>query len=331
MKKLSYKFILFFAIFLVSHAAFSQKTSDKKKSGRFPQKSNEKNSVNVADTSITNKGLTNEKPSESDDLKRPLTKEDLGELTSKLDELTERLNNLTLKIEGVPGAVDAQYTKMSVLQDSLSQIQKKNKALEKTNQDFKKQINDSNNQLQEALQAKESEKTNSAAKDLTFEQIVKEYIMYCERPNNSTLVLMSKQLPKSAEFSSTNSKLEEFKKQSAALERAAKLIKNISISENEFKQAKLDISTLSVNTEFLGLQEYAKRLANEYDHFIKLALKLEEVINDNIKLTNPKYREDPVYNGFEKYIDEIKPYPFLEKKFAEAQIDYNCKLNIPLK
>ncbi len=275
-----------------------------------------------------------EKPCNPEDPKRPLTKKDLSDLAEQFKLLQEEVKNLKTGVDGIPMEINKQYTKLKVLEDSLVSSAVAYKKLETSNKKLIEEKKQAENLLSDEKKQTNLEKNQknqlsaeAEVKDKAYDQIVNDYILHCQSPDNSTIDLMKSQLKKEE----TKTKLDEFKKQASALQSAITLLKNENISKDEFTKAQLSLTSLIANSTFLGLQKSAIEVKADYDRFLELCSKFEEVMQENVKYTNPKFRGDEVYKSSEKYLLAIKPYLFLVKKFEDALTDPNCKLGIPLK
>ena len=322
------KLLISITLLFLGLTAFSQNVEEKDKKDKT-EINNEKGKEKEG-----KENSSKEKPCNPEDPKRPLTKKDLGDLAEQFKLLQEEVKNLKSGVDGIPMEVNNQYTKLKVLEDSLVSSAESYKKLEAAN---KKLVEDKKQIVIEL--AKANDQTNleknqknqviaaAEAKDKAYDQMVNDYILHCQSPDNSTIDLMKSQL-KNEE---TKTKLNEFKKQASALEFAKKLLRNENISKDEFTKAQLTLTSLTANSTFLGLQESAIAVKLDYDRFLELCTKFEEVMQENVKYTNPKFRGDEVYKSSEKYLLAIQPYLFLVKKFEVAQTDPNCMLGIPLK
>jgi hypothetical protein len=293
-------------------------------------KTNEKNDSKT-ETENPKPKDSKEKSCNQEEPKKPLIKKDLEPLTEELEALKLELISLKKTIQALPAAIDSQYTKVKELESANKKYLETNETLTKEKGTLTGSLN---KEKQKTLDV-ELEKDN-LSKTLNenyeaYDKMANDFVIHSKSPNNTTIDLMKNQLAKSGAFLGTRTKLDEFKKQSNALQAAIILIKSEDISKEEFQKAQNTLANLISNTEFLGLQESAITVKTDYDRFIELGLELEEVIKADEVFTNPKYREDKVYEDFEKHIAAIKPYPFLVSKYKEALKDPKCSIGFPLK
>jgi hypothetical protein len=321
-KPLNAKLFLSIALLFFSLCAFAQ-----------PEVKPEEKPKNESKTETDNTKIkeSKEKPCNPEDPKKPMIKKDLEPLTKEVALLKSELNDLKATLKGLPAVIDSQYTKVKEMEILYKGTLESNASLKKENETQSRLLAEEKQKAINAETAKnqlsKTEKDNYEA----YDKMVNDYILHCKSPNNSTLDLMKAQLTKSGAYLNTISKIDEFKKQSNALQAAIKLLQTDVITDTEFSKARTTLANLNTNTEFLGLQETSKALKAEYERFIELGLNLEELIKSTEKITLPKFRPDKVYGDFKEYIYAIKPYPFLEKKFNEAQNNPNCTLGITLK
>jgi len=314
MSKNNIKITLSIAFLFIGLNAFSQgkfKKSSKSSAGR--------------DTTITGGLPDKDKTSNCDDTKKPLKKNDLDDLNDRFKSLQDAINNLQIKVEGIPKEIDAKYTLTKGLEDKAVKSKKTIDSLIVVKSDLQNQFNAKNEELKnKEIKLQDSEKKIKQYEP-AFDQLVNDYILNCNSPDNSTIELMKNQLKSfDKKYQPTIDNLEEFKKQSNNLKSATLLLTNPTISKIEFSNAKTNLTNLVSNTKYLGLQEAAKAVKIDYDRFEDLATKLEKTIAEDKTITNQEYRSKVFPEDFRPFIFALNPYPFLVSKYKEALTNPNC-------
>jgi chromosome segregation ATPase len=314
MSKNNIKITLSIAFLFIGLNAFSQ--------GKFKKSS--KTSA-ATDTTITGGLPDKDKASNCDDSKKSLKKNDLDDLNDRFKSLQDAINNLQIKVEGIPLEIDAKYTLTKGLEDKAVKSKKTIDSLIVVKSDLQNQFNAKN----EELKTKDTKLQDSEKKikqyEPAFDQLVNDYILNCNSPDNSTIELMKNQLKSfDKKYQPTIDNLEEFKKQSNNLKSATLLLTNPTISKIEFSNAKTNLTNLVSNSKYLGLQEAAKTVKIDYDRFEDLATKLEKTIAEDKTITNQEYRSKVFPEDFRPYIFALNPYPFLVSKYKEALTNPNC-------
>jgi chromosome segregation ATPase len=314
MSKNNIKITLSIAFLFIGLNAFSQ--------GKFKKSS--KTSA-ATDTTITGGLPDKDKASNCDDSKKSLKKNDLDYLNDRFKSLQDAINNLQIKVEGIPKEIDAKYTLTKGLEDKAVKSKKTIDSLIVVKSDLQNQFNAKN----EELKTKDTKLQDSEKKikqyEPAFDQLVNDYILNCNSPDNSTIELMKNQLKSfDKKYQPTIDNLEEFKKQSNNLKSATLLLTNPTISKIEFSNAKTNLTNLVSNSKYLGLQEAAKTVKIDYDRFEDLATKLEKTIAEDKTITNQEYRSKVFPEDFRPYIFALNPYPFLVSKYKEALTNPNC-------